>query len=59
MQQRAANGGKRQHKAKVENHRILRVMARDPAMSSTRPQRAANDVFSALKGAQIQTSMAA
>jgi hypothetical protein len=47
MQQRAANGGKRQHKAKLENHRILRVMARDPATSSTRRQRAANAVFSA------------
>jgi hypothetical protein len=39
MQQRAANGGKRQHKAKLENHRILRVMARDPVVSSTPPQK--------------------
>jgi hypothetical protein len=42
MQQRAANGSKRRHKAKVENRRILRMMRRDPATSSTSPQRAAN-----------------
>ena len=45
VQQRAANGGKRRHKAKVENRRILRVMTRDPATSSTPPQRAANVFF--------------
>jgi hypothetical protein len=47
VHQRAANGGKRRHKAKVETSRMLRVMAHDPAASSTLPQRAANDIFSA------------
>jgi hypothetical protein len=39
--------GKRRHKAKAEDRRILRVMARDPARSSTRRQRAVNVSFSA------------
>jgi hypothetical protein len=47
VHQRAANGSKRRHKAKAENRRIPRVMARDPATSSTRRQRPANDAFSA------------
>ena len=47
VQQGAANGSKRRHKAKVENRPILRAMARDPATSSTPPQRAANASFSA------------
>jgi hypothetical protein len=47
LHQTAANGGKRRRKAKVENRRILRVMARDPATANTPPQRAANASFSA------------
>jgi hypothetical protein len=47
VHQRAANGGKRRHKAKAEDRPILRVMMRDPATSSTRRQRAANVSFSA------------
>jgi hypothetical protein len=47
VQQGAANGGKRQHKAKGGNRRIPRMMVRDPAEFSTLPQRAAHDVFSA------------
>src|ERR1041384_6775181 len=37
--QRAANGSKQRHKAKVENRRILRVMKRGSATSSAPPQR--------------------
>jgi hypothetical protein len=47
VHQGAANGSKRRHTAKAEDRRILRVMARDPAISSTRRQRAANVSFSA------------
>jgi hypothetical protein len=46
MQQGAANGSKRRHKAKVGNRRILRVMKRDPATSGKLPQSAANASFS-------------
>jgi hypothetical protein len=45
--QRAANGGKRRHKPKVENQRILRVMAQRSVSSSTAPQRQAHVSFSA------------
>jgi hypothetical protein len=47
VQQGAANGTKRRHKAKVENRLILSAIAHGPAMFSTLQQRAANDVFSA------------
>jgi len=41
-QQRGTNGGNGRHKAKVANRRVLRVTVRDPAVSSTPRQRAAN-----------------
>jgi hypothetical protein len=47
MQQRAANGSNRRHKAKLKNRRILLMMTRDPATSSTPLQSAANVSFSA------------
>jgi hypothetical protein len=45
VQQGAANGSKRRHKAKVGNRRIPRVMKRDPAASGKLPQSAANASF--------------
>ena len=42
MQQGAAHRSKPRHKAKVENRQIPRLMKRDPAVSSTWPQTAAN-----------------
>jgi hypothetical protein len=45
--QRAANAGKRRHKAKVEDRPILQAMERDPETSSTRAQRTTNVSFSA------------
>ena len=47
LHQRAANGGKRRHKAKVQIRAIRRVMAGHPATPSTRAQSAANVSFSA------------
>jgi predicted nuclease of predicted toxin-antitoxin system len=45
--QRAANGSKRRHKAKVTNWRIFRVTRRAPATSGNEQGRAANVSFSA------------
>jgi hypothetical protein len=56
MQQTAANGSKWRHKAKLDNRGILLVMMRHPATSSTPPQRAANDLFSASPETVAKTS---
>jgi hypothetical protein len=47
VQQGAANGSKRRHKAKAAIRPILPAMARDPAACRTLPHSAANVAFSA------------